>query len=198
MGMKLFLKHRWQQLRCDAMNHKKHRWFAKFLLGIGLVWVGSHWIGLGVNVTHSLPYTLFWVDKTVTKLDAFKKGDFVVFAWNGNDHYYPKGVTFLKKVAGISPDLITQTPNFFNTVESKQTVSRRWGTNFFINGQFVGLAKGQSLTGEVLKPNPLNQFVIPKNQFWAQGTHADSLDSRYEGCGLIHEHQIRGKAHVIF
>lgn len=129
---------------------------------------------LGLNVSESLPHTLYLIHRNA----PLKSGDLVAFRWHGNGPY-ANGVTFVKIVAGVPGDRVTQK-------------ERR----FFINGHAVGYAKPAGRNGMPLDIGPTGQ--IPPGQFYVMAPHPDSLDSRYRLTGWISQSQIIGRAHALF
>lgn len=130
---------------------------------------------IGVNVTNSLPGTLFLIEKD--NLDL-KQGDLVSFR-NKNTILYPNK-TLLKIVTGKQGDKIT--------IDSK---SRSYGVNKY---QFF--AKEFSRTGKKLEVFKFKKNTIPDNKYFVTTPAKDSYDSRY--FGFIDKSQIIGKAWAIF
>ena len=129
---------------------------------------------IGVNVTASLPYRVFIIDKG----ERPARGHYVAFRWPGGGAY-AAGVTFVKQIAGAPGDVVT-----------------RVGRDFFVNGVPVGLAKPMSRSGQRLEPGPTG--MLPAGRYYVRAPHPDSLDSRYALLGWISESQIIGRAYVLF
>ena len=129
---------------------------------------------IGVNVTASLPYRLFVIDKGAHP----ERSRYVAFRWPGGGSY-AAGATFVKQIVGIPGDVVT-----------------RVGRHFFVNGRPVGLTKPMSRSGQALAPGPTG--TLPTGQYYVRAPHPDSLDSRYALLGWISESQIIGRAYVLF
>ena len=142
------------------------------LLGVGIVLVMfTHRYQLAINVTESLPETVFLIDK---KDREVSRGRYVAFTWQGAAPI-PDGVTVIKRVAGVEKDLVTV---------RNRTV--------FINGQKVATAKTHARTGQSLTAT--SDTLIPYGYFYASADHPDSFDSRYAKPGLIPTAAVRGRA----
>ena len=127
-----------------------------------------------INLTESLPGTIFIIERDAMPVP----GEFLAFRWEQN-WPYPRGSVFVKYLVGLPGAHVTN-------------VDR----HFFVNGLAVGRAKEHARTGEPLSPGPVG--TIPPNHFYVAGTHADSLDSRYELTGWISRDQIIGRAYRLF
>lgn len=159
---------------CQTLREHLGRWsIAYAILILGAV-ILQTFFGLGLNVSPSLPYRVFLFHKG----ELPQRGQYVAFRWSGPGPH-PAGVTFVKIVAGVPGDTVTQ-------------ISR----DFFVNGNHIGTAKVVSLTGTPLQAGPTG--VIPPGHFYVQAPHPDSLDSRYRLTGWISEAQIIGRAYVLF
>jgi hypothetical protein len=112
---------------------------------------------LNITVSESLDHRIFWVTD-----DRPGPGDYASFELV-HPLAGPEPVLISKQLRCWSGDVLTQE-------------NRR----FFCNGEFLGEAKSESLTG---KPLPLFEFagIIPEGKAFAYGTHKDSFDSRYWG-----------------
>ena len=62
----------------------------------------------------------------------------------------------------------------------------------YINNQYIGEVKRQSLIGETLEA--IGELTIPENKFYVSGLSVDSFDSRYSNFGLIDADNIIGVA----
>lgn len=129
---------------------------------------------LAVNLTPSLPYSVFIIEKSA----PVTRNDFVAFRWHGGDELQ-EGLTFVKIVKGITGDKVT-----------------RVGRSFYVNTEPVGVAKLFSLTGKPLEAG--REGVIGNGEYYVMGTHKDSLDSRYALTGWVKESEIVGRAYAIF
>jgi conjugal transfer pilin signal peptidase TrbI len=151
-----------------------HRWTLIYLLAaLASVWFSAHYT-LGLNVTESLPGRLFLIHRG----EQPKRGDYVAFHWNGGGPY-PAGSTFVKVLAGVPGDEVTQLDG-----------------DYYINCYPVGRAKRQSRQGITLEPGPTG--TLPQGAYYVRAPHPDSLDSRYALTGWVKEAQIIGPAHVLF
>lgn len=149
-------------------EHCKRQWMA-YLLALALCGLFMKHYTIGINVTTSLPYTVFLVERNA----PVHKGDIAAFRWQGGGSYAP-GLTFAKIVAGVPGD----------QVEERHR-------DFYINGQFVGHAKDLSKKGDSLELGPIG--IIPPDHFYMMAPHVDSLDSRYALSGWIDRDALIGK-----
>jgi conjugal transfer pilin signal peptidase TrbI len=95
----------------------------------------------------------------VTRIgEPVKRGDLVAFRWHGGATY-PRGVTFIKRVAGAGGDV----------------VSVRGGV-YYVNGLVIGRAKTVTLAGVPL--TPAAPGVIPDGHYFVATPNPNSLDSR--------------------
>jgi conjugal transfer pilin signal peptidase TrbI len=137
---------------------------------MGMLILGHQYFGFGFNNTESLDNKVFFVEKNKIP----KQGDFVVFKKNTNG-ILPDGTQFIKKIAGISGDL----------VEHKNG-------KVYINYQALGEIKPNTQSGKSLQFGYVG--IIPDEFYFAYTTHPRSFDSRYAQLGLIHENEIIGVA----
>ena len=150
------------------------RWgLAYAAAGAGAVWFQGHY-ALGLNVTRSLPGTLYLIERGVIP----QRGEHVAFRWAGGGPY-PAGVTFIKVLAGQPGDSVA-----------------RDGATYIVAGAPVGDAKPLSRQGEPLEPGPTG--TLPAGRYFVYTPHPDSLDSRYALTGWIARGQIIGRARAIF
>ncbi|CAR57741.1 signal peptidase I [Burkholderia cenocepacia] len=137
-------------------------------------WSLNPWFDYSINLTSSLPGTLY-----VTHIaEPVKRGDLVAFRWHGGATY-PRGVTFIKRIAGAGGDV----------------VSVRDGV-YYVNGVVIGRAKTVTLAGVPLKPAAPG--VIPDGHYFVATPNPNSLDSRYALTGNIPQHDVIGRAYEIF
>ena len=142
------------------------------LLGVGIVLATfTHRYQIAINVTESLPGSVFLIDK---KDRNVSRGRYVAFRWQ-NAAPIPDGVTVIKGVAGVEGDRVTV---------SNRTV--------YINGLSVGKAKTPSRTRAPL--TAITDTEIGPQNFYAAAEHPDSFDSRYANPGLIPIAAVRGRA----
>ena len=145
-----------------------------FGLGIALL-IFTHRYQVALNMTESLPGTVFLIDKKDREVSRER---YVAFTWQGAAPI-PDGITVIKRVAGVAED--------------KVSVNNR---SVFINGQKVGTAKTHSRTGDPLVA--ISDAIIPFGYFYASADHPDSFDSRYAKPGLIPTSAIKGRAVLIW
>ena len=150
------------------------RWRWAYLLVASVAIAFHARYAIGVNVTASLPYRLFIIDRG----DHPARGQYVAFRWPGGGPY-AKGATFVKQIVGIPGDVVT-----------------RVNRTFFVNGHSVGLAKPLGRSGQPLAPGPAG--TLPTGRYYVRAPHPDSLDSRYALLGWMSESQIIGRAYVLF
>jgi conjugal transfer pilin signal peptidase TrbI len=129
---------------------------------------------IGLNATQSLPHTLYLIHKGA----PVERGQYVAFHWQGGGPY-PAGLTFVKILAGMPGDMVTQRER-----------------EYFVNGVAAGKAKRLSNKGAPLHAGPTG--VIPPGQYYVTAPHPDSLDSRYWLTGWIPHKQIIGRAYALF
>lgn len=156
-------------------RHIARRWFVYLPLAIGYGWALAH---IKVNVSHSLPYWLVYLERQPLTI---ARGDLVVFRYEG-DGAFPElraGPPLCKRVRGVAGDRVSVD-----------------GRNVFVDAALVGLAKPRAWDGKPLEP--IEPVVIPAGSYFVQGQSPDSFDSRYREQGLVRAEQILGKAHVIF
>lgn len=137
------------------------------------IWFVIHY-QLSWNTTDSLPQKLFIIK--IGTLPA--KNDYAMF-YAPSTSYFNKKDTLIKKVIGISGDIVTQK-----------------GQGFYINGQKIGVAKTHSLKGRPLQSGPTG--TIPRGKYFVWTPHLDSYDSRYEEIGWIDESAMVGTAYPLF
>lgn len=138
------------------------------------LWALTPFFDYTINLTHSLPGTLYVVHKG----GEFKKGDLVAFRWHGGATY-PSGTTFIKRAIGVPGDVV-----------------KRNGSAFWVDNHYIGLAKPKSLAGVPL--SPASGGVIPSGEYFMATPSPDSLDSRYSLSGNIKQSEVIGKAYAIF
>ena len=158
----------------SSLRFHVRRWRSVYLLVASVAFACHARYAIGLNVTTSLPYRLFVIDKG----DHPERSQYVAFRWPGGGPY-AMGVTFVKQIVGIPGDVVT-----------------RVNRSFFVNGHPVGLAKPMSRSGQPLAPGPTG--ALPAGQYYVRAPHPDSLDSRYALLGWISESQIIGRAYVLF
>lgn len=151
------------------------RWKWLWLSFLSALLVFNYFFTLGINVSQSLPESLFLIHKND---HSFSRGDYISFRWHGGGPYQP-GVKFTKIVRGVPGDVVT-------IIDQK----------VYINGEYVSTAKKRATTGQPLEIGPTG--IIPPGSYYVHGTHKDSLDSRYAMTGWIHSGAVVGKAKPVF
>lgn len=143
-------------------------------IALSFAWAKDHY-RVGVNVTESLPYSVFLVS-----LDERPSapGDYLAFEWRRNQ-FYERHKLFMKKIVGVPG----------------QTISVH-GNDIFLDGKLVAHAKTESKKGVHL--SPIEPGVIPAGSFFVLGEHPDSLDSRYSVTGLVAGDRALGRGYVLF
>lgn len=175
------------------------RWWARWwpaavcFLGVLLAW--NHYFTLVFNASTSLPFRGFIVLKQERNVH---RGDFAAFPWE-RDRPYPRGLSFVKQVAGVPGDEVIMTADrrFFvrsqpsstsdipGSTESKTPVLRAVGkakTHGSV-GNMAGVPLEAGFTG-----------VIPPGYLYMYAWAPDSLDSRYALLGLVRQDKIIGRA----
>ena len=134
------------------------------------------------NVTPSLPYKIAVMRSRPASQTAFRRGDYVVYAFAGDALKIYPGLAkqpFFKIIRGIAGDRIS--------------VKNR---HVYVNGEEVGIVKTHSLDRHPLEP--VAETIIPPGYFYVQGASPDSFDSRYQSSGLVHADQIIGRVVPVF
>lgn len=170
----------------DFGTHLRQRWY--LYLPVFAIW-GFAYTRLFIDPTPRLPVLFNWTPSLPCRVallqygpNALKRGDYVVFAFDGEAQArYPglRGQPFFKIVRGLPGDRIT--------VEGR-TVS--------VNGVPVGVAKTHTFDRRPLET--ITPMVIPPDHFYVQGTNPDSFDSRYRASGLVRANQVLGRVVPIF
>ena len=153
-------------------------WLSRLTAGVVLVcvaaWASTLWFTVTLNMSHSLPGTLYVIHKG----SGFQRDDLTAYRWHGGAGY-PRGAIFIKQVAGLPGDTV-----------------RRVDRAFWVNDRAIGVAKPTSKAGRPLVPATVG--VIAPGDYFMVTPSADSLDSRYAVSGNIPLTDIIGKAHEIF
>lgn len=163
---------------CWASVRRHKLAWAAVLATMLATFIFSRFYSLHFNVSESLPYKLFLVERTPPAYGTLKRGDLVAWYWHGG-LIYPKGARFLKIVEGLPGD---------------EVVAR--GRCFSIRGKDLGCAKTHSRQGLPLQPN--QPGVVPEGHYYLYATHKDSLDSRYAAVGYVPHGLIIGKAYILW
>lgn len=171
------------------LRHAKQRWY--LYLGLCAIWALAFVrvfidpmprLPVLFNVTPSLPYKVAIVQSRSASQAAFRRGDYVVYAFAGDARKLYPGLAqqpFFKIIRGVAGDRIS--------------VKNR---HVYLNGEDVGVAKAHSLDRHPLEP--IAETVIPPGYFYVQGASPDSFDSRYQSSGLVRADQIIGRVVPIF
>lgn len=160
-----------------TLNRHLRRWRSTglaLLLLIAAAVLFQSCVTIGLNTTTSLPHTLYLIHKGA----AVSRGELVAFRWHGGGRY-AAGVTFIKVLAGLPGDTVSETDR-----------------QFFVNGMSAGHAKRLGRDGTPLESGPTG--VIPPGHFYVSAPHPNSLDSRYRLTGWISHSQIIGRAYGLF
>lgn len=165
--------------KLDKLDKHIKKRYEYYLVLMAVIAAFTHYFTVAVNVTTSLPGTLYIVEKNVFP----HKGDFASFKYPGY-RFYAHDSSFLKIMKGVHGDKVTQ-----------KALAGRY-TAFYVNGAYVGTAKPLSMHGLPLTPN--KSGTIPSGQFYMMGISSDSLDSRYSDVGYIKTENIIGKAVRVF
>ena len=159
-------------------EHIERQIFVYLLLLLSIVIFG-HFYCITINLTKSLPGTLFLIDKNTRPV----KGELAAFVYQGGGPC-PKGAYILKIMTGVEGDVVAATDigDGFH--------------NYFVNGVLVGRAKPYSSNGLPLSIGPTG--VLPPGSYYMAAPNPDSLDSRYSWIGWVKDSQIIGKGIRIF
>lgn len=132
---------------------------------------------VGFSITPSLPYYVFFIDKTNTKV---VKNDLVAFYYPGQNVYsFQTGEEFVKIAICLPNEILTVNTNL----------------EYFCNGKKISQAKKEDSKGKKLTPFLFNGS-IPKDKYFVIGTHPNSWDSKY--WGFVSKDSIFAKAKGIF
>lgn len=167
-----------RQLRCTMLfiARRYGLWIGLFL---SLIFCLTSRYQLALNVTHSLPQTLFLIEK---KNHSVTRGDYMAFRWIKGGPI-PNGIVVIKEVVGVAGD----------SVHHRQKKDGLWVE---INGKAISLIKPFARNGAVLVPG--NTGEIPEKHYFVHAPHPDSLDSRYALTGFVNHAQIVGRAIPLF
>ena len=146
-------------------------------LGAGAYLIERFRIGYDDQDHQCLPPSRWFLidrhDREVTQ------GGMIAFAALGLAPYFRDGQTIIKRAAAVPGDRVEV---------GLETVR--------INGATVG--EGLALARTLNRPPTdfLRDDVVPPGHLWMMGATADSFDSRY--WGFLPEHQVIGRAHVLW
>jgi len=144
-----------------------------FVVGV-LAAATTPWLDYTFNLTNSLPGTFYVIHKG----GKVKRGDLIAYRWHGGATY-PAGSTFIKRVAGVAGDTV-----------------KRTDTAFWVNDQYIGIAKPYSKAGVPLQPAQAG--VVGSGEYFVSTPSPHSLDSRYALTGNVKQAAIIGRAYEIF
>ena len=140
---------------------------------------------LSINISDSLPFKIFLVDKRKSSIENIKNGDYIQFK-NSNTRYYG-GKNITKKVLAVAGSVL-QINQYQEPIENIQAT---------IQFNDVTLkVKDHTTKGTKVYTNIISE--IPSQRYFVYGTHKDSFDSRYAEFGLIKEEEIIGVAVPLF
>ncbi len=136
-----------------------------------------------INLTPSLPYSVAIIEKGNLKL---ARGDIAAFTWQGG-WPFPAKAELMKRVVGMPGDVVLRLPHA--------------DTERYYAWHQVKTPQGVAMPAVAVRRfsrghNPLPEGavgVIPDQQFFMQGDHPDSLDSRYANPGWVRADQLVGK-----
>ncbi len=136
---------------------------------VTLLVLAAHFISIGINVTSSLPGTVF----AIVKHGSVNKGDIIAF-YPPDSHLHQVQDILIKKIVGMPGDAV-------------------WRQNsvYFVNDEQVGFAFETTRKGLKLEPGP--KGTIPEAHYFVATSHPYSFDSRYAGIGWISHDQIIGR-----
>lgn len=140
---------------------------------------------LSINISNSLPFRVFIIDKRKSSIDRIKNGDYIQFK-NNNTHYY-NGTNITKRVLAIGGNKL----EIYQYKEPKNNIQAQI--------KFDGVVlEVRDYTKYGTKIYTNNIETIPQNYYFIYGTHRDSFDSRYREFGLINKKEIIGVAKPLF
>ena len=175
IGLRDYARLVWAEIR-------KHPWIwgAITVLAVsGAIFASFYRIAF--NLTPSMPYTVFLVEKSAPLPGTLKRNEIVAWLWPGGMHY-GQGALFVKFVKGLPGDRVEGLG--------------KDGRDYYVNGEYLGTAKKVSRYGDRLDANPPG--VVPQGHYYLFAPHRDSLDSRYAVTGYVPLGLIVGRAHVLF
>jgi len=138
-------------------------------LCVALLVLVARFISIGINVTDSLPGTLF----VIIKHSPIDKGDTIAFHPPDSRLHHARDV-LIKQIVGIPGDEVWQQDSVY-----------------FVNDVQVGLAFGGTRKGVTLNPGPEGE--IPDHYYFVSTNHPYSFDSRYREIGWVGHDQIIGR-----
>ena len=138
-----------------------------------LAWVFSIQYSIRINLSDSLPYKLFILDKGNKEV---RKGKLIAFVAPGNGVYEGD---FCKYVIGIPGDKV-------------------WyeGNDVYVGGKYIGKVKERSKKGNKLERGP--EGIIPEGHYFVFSKKENSFDSRYKNIGYVKDSNIIGTVYPVF
>lgn len=134
----------------------------------------NHCISFNINLTNSLPQTVFLVIKD----QSIFSGNYLAF-YPPTNSIYKDNQSFIKIVAGSSGDIVRDQDGIF-----------------YVNNKKIGYAKPFSSKGIPL--TKAKTGIIPKGYYFVYSPHPDSFDSRYAEIGLVPQERVIGRAFPLF
>ena len=146
-----------------------------YILGLfSVALIFNLYFGFAVNLTNSLPYKVFMINKIATP----SVGSYISFK-APIESGFPENTIITKQILAGPGDIVNIKNN-----------------DFYINEKWVAHAKSYSLNGEPLVLGP--EGKLKQGQYYVSGQHPDSLDSRYQKMGWVYDEQIVAVAYPIF
>lgn len=161
-------------MRLPENNNSPKCWLMGLGITLSAIYLLSCHIALMVNVSSSLPHTIF----IVIKGQPVQKGDYVAF-YPPTNPLYGHDKPFIKRIGGVPGDHIT---------ESKDV--------FYINGKEIGRALSHSSKGIPLTKNRTG--TLKSGEYFVYAPHPRSFDSRYGEMGFISQINFIGHAYPLF
>ena len=138
-----------------------------------LAWVFSIQYSIRINLSDSLPYKLFILDKGNKEV---RKGKLIAFVAPGNGVYEGD---FCKYVIGIPGDEV-----------------RYVGDDVYVGNEYIGKVKKVGKKGNKLERGP--EGIIPEGHYFVYSKKENSFDSRYKNIGYVKDSNIIGTVYPIF
>ncbi len=161
--------------RSEALYEHIMRHYLAYIASILGFWVFAYHFEFSINVSNSLPGTLYIVEKGVLP----SRGEYLSFDYP-SDFIYQKNSHFLKRTAGVAGDVVQNSDH-----------------HFFVNGKSVGVALLRTSAGDPIEEDSFTG-IIPAGYYYVAGDHPKSLDSRYKAVGLVPAAIVNGRAFRIF
>jgi len=173
------------------------KWWPGAVAFVVLLFGASYYVTFVWNFTESLPQKFFIVLKQERDVG---RGQFAAFPWPSNV-VYPKGIGFIKQVAGVPGDTVVVNENReFTIVYQKDAAQQIPGAPPAEQTKSVGRAKPFGEKGN-MRGVPLElgfTGVIPEGYLYMYAWSKDSLDSRYAILGLVRKEAVIGRVIPVF